>query len=238
MWTRAICLREFHAKSHSSHDFTHIHKAEPAFGFSLISCLIVWNVQWMETEVEKRMRRKPSVLRKLSPFCPLNAPFATQKELVGNNRFSELLNFATSWCFRRKSACFFRDFPSFRGKLRTFVKKSRLIIEKTSEEIKIPSDEKEIAREEKEFSSDGISIPRDKIWNTSVFGEFRSHFPKVKCWEHYFPFPRIKKTRTISPPDFNISLSYLGNVKSTLQWERKKENFSLHPITSQGVSPS
>ena len=94
-----------------------------------VKCSALWsNVRLLEVFnrwkriIEKRMGCKLSVLRKLWPFCPPNLThhLQLQKKLVGNNRFSALLNFATSWCFCRISPRFFSEFPFFQTKIAHF----------------------------------------------------------------------------------------------------------------------
>jgi len=100
------------------------------FGF-MVKCSFVWNVQWMETEVEKRMRGKPSVLRKLLPFWPPNLTRHLQlqkswSEIIDSQRFwiPQLLDifagnrliFSGFPFFQRKTAHFCEEITAYNRK--------------------------------------------------------------------------------------------------------------------------
>ena len=97
----------------------------------MVKCSFAWNVQWMETEVEKRMRCKPSVLRKLLPFWPPNLTRHLQlqkswSEIIDSQRFwiSQLLDifagnrliFSGFPFFQRKTAHFCEEITAYNRK--------------------------------------------------------------------------------------------------------------------------
>ena len=100
------------------------------FGF-MVKCSFAWNVQSMETEAEKRMRCKPSVLRKLCTFCPPNLTRHLQlqkswSEIIDSQRFwiSQLLDvfaenrlvFSRFPFFQRKTAHFREETTAYNRK--------------------------------------------------------------------------------------------------------------------------
>ena len=97
----------------------------------MVKCSFAWNVRWMETEVEKRMGCKPSVLRKLLPFWPPNLTRHLQlqkswSEIIDSQRFwiSQLLDvfagnrliFSEFPFFQRKTAHFCEEITAYNEK--------------------------------------------------------------------------------------------------------------------------
>ena len=83
----------------------------------MVKCSFAWNVQWMETEVEKRMRGKPSVLRKLWPFCPPNLT----RHLQLQKNWSEIIDSQSFWISQlpdlfAENRLIFGGFPFFQRK--------------------------------------------------------------------------------------------------------------------------
>ena len=162
----------------------------------MVKCSFAWNVQWMETEVEKRMRGKPSVLRKLWPFCPPNLT----RHLQLQKNWSEIIDSQSFWISQlpdlfAENRLIFGGFPFFQRKTVHFREEITAYNRKNVRgNINSIGRKRNCKGRKQNSKGQNLEYPH--------FLEFRCHFPKVKCRVYTFYFPRIKKTRTISPSRF------------------------------------